>query len=112
MARKLATPASKKAVKKSQKEDFMHLLDIENVDDLPEDRRVLVVKKVTSRGMGSFIMEFFDYCSEISLQMIIAGLYRKHGLSPKKQVVYSALSYLIGQHKIERTATHLYKIIK
>jgi hypothetical protein len=103
---------SKKEIKPVKQADYAYLFDLEKIDDLPEDRQVLLNGSSKRGSICKAILELFEYCSEISLEMAIVGLYRKNGLSPKKATIYNSMAYLIKQKKIERMGTHLYRVIR
>jgi hypothetical protein len=66
------------------------IFDLNNLDDLPEDVR----KEVAPLGLRKdteMLLSLFDIKNQLSIDEIVVGLMRKHGLKKKRSWVSSTI---------------------
>lgn len=84
------------------------LFDLKNLDDLPED----VKKEVAPLGLRKdteMLLSLFDIKNQLSIDEIVVGLMRKHGLKKKRSWVSSTIYNLKRRNIIKKIDEDYYE---
>jgi hypothetical protein len=90
------------------------IFDLEDLKDLPDS--VKTILNVHSLGMEStFLLNLFKIKKQLSINEIIVGLYRNHGLIKTRSWVSSTLYNLHRKNLVEKIGnkrTDCYQLVK